>query len=421
MIMHGPIRVGSAAQEIDVIWDTTVNGMVLESADLCSGCVNATYNTSASSTYAKLSDYAHRVEDDFPLFDAGDALNVTDTVYLGWPKITAAEFPFYALTKLRESSSLMDDVDGILGFSRGGRGNHNPLIMEQIKSTNHISTETISFLMDSPTIWGGNSSWADIGAYKNDSILGGKDSNIVWFNQMESDQLWSLGSVQAIQHGLDTNTKQGRTAGYQFGPELTKPAVFSTGTALIHAPYNIGYEITNRQARGLKFFNDEDTGLTIVSCAQKQEYENLYIWIDGFKFEILLNDYFLSINDMLGDDAENQFNDVCILGIVDDKDIDFWMFGEAFMRGYYTIHENEDHTKPRLGFAPGVNSNKNVVYQALLPSQYINNVLWELTWIGDMVDPWSSGYGIAKFFGDIWVWLFGIRQSDNYEVTITIT
>jgi len=99
-----------------------------------------------------------------------------------------------------------------------------------------------------------------------------------------------------------------------------------------------------------------------VSCSQKQQYDNLYFWIDGYKFEVELDDYFLSINDMLGEDAENQFNDVCILGIVDDADTDFWLFGEAFMRGYYTIHDNEDHTKPRLGFAPGKYSTKEVVY-----------------------------------------------------------
>jgi len=51
----------------------------------------------------------------------------------------------------------------------------------------------------------------------------------------------------------------------------------------------------------------------------------------------------------------------------------------------------------------------------------LSQVAWELTWIGEMVDPWSSMYGIAKFFGDIWVWIFGIRQADNYEVSITIT
>lgn len=121
--------------------------------------------------------------------------------------------------------------------------------------------------MDAPTAWGGRESFADIGVYNESAVLNGNINNTAWFNQKEQDTLWSLGAVQGIQHGIDFYTKQGRTAGYQFGPEYTKPAVFSTGTALIHAPYNLGYEITNRQARGLQFYNDEDTGLTIVSCS----------------------------------------------------------------------------------------------------------------------------------------------------------
>jgi len=177
-----------------VIWDTTVDGMVLET-DLCSGCTNQNFSTNASSTFTVLSDYAHRVEDDFPLLDAGDAKNVTDTVFLGYPKIRATEYPFYALTKLRASSGIMDEVDGILGFARGGRGNHNPLIMEQIKSTNHVTTETISFSMDAPIAWGGNTSFADIGAYQASAIKDDNINNTVWFNQLEQDTLWSLGNV----------------------------------------------------------------------------------------------------------------------------------------------------------------------------------------------------------------------------------
>ena len=71
-------------------------------------------------------------------------------------------------------------------------------------------------------------------------------------------------------------------------------------------------------------------------------------------FELLYGGYWMEVtaDDLSIDIYSNQsFCSLCLMG----SDIDYWILGDAFMRGWYNIH---DHTNKRMGFVPFSTSTK---------------------------------------------------------------
>jgi hypothetical protein len=89
----------------------------------------------------------------------------------------------------------------------------------------------------------------------------------------------------------------------------------------------------------------------LTLCSEKSQYETVYLWIDDYRFEVSVDDYFLAYNDLV-EEPSDEYADVCLIGIVDTFFSSYWVLGDAFMKGYYTIHDNDDHENARMGFAP---------------------------------------------------------------------
>jgi hypothetical protein len=179
-------------------------------------------------------------------------------------------------------------------------------------------------------------------------------------------------------------------------------------------------ELMLRMSKGLEHYFDSASGIMIVSCSEKTWYQDFSIWIDDYEFEVLVEDYFLSMNDLLGDSATAADDDICIIGIIDDYNATYWTLGDSFLRGYYTILDNNDHANAKMGFAPHAASDKAFVSTSRLPVESMNNILWELTWIAQLFLPSSGAAIISWLVGTVWVFFFGIYESDNWEVTVTI-
>jgi hypothetical protein len=95
---------GSDHQGIEVIFDTAVDGLVIET-DLCTSddCSHgfAEFNTTTSSTYVQATDDKFNVAEDYGVYkNISLAFNATDTVYMNYPSIRADDFPFYALRQM---------------------------------------------------------------------------------------------------------------------------------------------------------------------------------------------------------------------------------------------------------------------------------------------------------------------------------
>ena len=66
------------------------------------------------------------------------------------------------------------------------------------------------------------------------------------------------------------------------------------------------------------------------------------------------------------------------------NDLDYWLLGDVFLRGYYSIYDNTNHNAARIGFAPHATSTKpKVVENSPIPEIGVEDITWELTWIFD--------------------------------------
>jgi hypothetical protein len=122
-------------------------------------------------------------------------------------------------------------------------------------------------------------------------------NNIVWLDVPSTGYFWYLDSVQAVQIGENFYTNEGRTAGYSYPFVLQQQAYFDSGVSMIYTPEGLGYEITKRLVAGKTYEWDWNTGMMFVDCSEKRAYEPLYLWIDDYMFEILVDDYFIEYNE----------------------------------------------------------------------------------------------------------------------------
>ena len=71
----------------------------------------------------------------------------------------------------------------------------------------------------------------------------------------------------------------------------------------------------------------------------------------------------------------------CFLGIASNTQ-DYWLLGDVFLRGYYSIHDNDDIYNAKIGFVPHTDSlKKNIEFVANSPEANVGDVLWELSWL----------------------------------------
>ena len=77
------------------------------------------------------------------------------------------------------------------------------------------------------------------------------------------------------------------------------------------------------------------------------------------------------------------------------------------MKGYYVIHDNDDRENARMGFAPHTGSTKSFVEKAPMPTTDLQDIMWEINWLGLLVNPSGFSLGIGKLNAKIWHWLFG--------------
>jgi hypothetical protein len=218
---------------------------------------------------------------------------------------------------------------------------------------------------------------------------------------------WYSSAVQAVQIGESEYTSTKRTAGYSYANGLEAPVIYDTGTSLIYAPGGVGYELLARMVGDNTHYFDYYSGIMLTSCAEKSRYETVYLWIDDYRFEISVDDYWIEYNDIV-DEYDPEAADTCLLAIIDSWS-GYWLVGDAFLKGYYSIHDNEDHANAKMGFAPHATSAKQVVQKLTKPTIDLLDILWETTWIGLLANPSNRfSLGFYKFWSKAWIWAFGI-------------
>lgn len=80
---------------------------------------------------------------------------------------------------------------------------------------------------------------------------------------------------------------------------------------MIYVPAGLGHEFMLRLVRGNTYLYSSTSGIMMVDCNEKEAYEDVFLTLDGHKFQITVDDYFLKIA------AKDGGDDTCILGFVD--------------------------------------------------------------------------------------------------------
>lgn len=104
-------------------------------------------------------------------------------------------------------------------------------------------------------------------------------------------------------------------------------------------------------------------GMYQVSCMSKEEFQNVYLNIEGYWFQFHPEDYIIEV--------ENGNALGCVLGFQASKNA-YWLLGDVFLRGYYTIHDME---RNRIGIALASNSKKNKITLAINPDRMYSDAL----------------------------------------------
>jgi len=94
-----------------------------------------------------------------------------------------------------------------------------------------------------------------------------------------------------------------------------------------------------------KQYNTYLSGLTQVTCSEVSTYEDVFLMIGDHWIQISASDYILN------------FSGTCFLAFLP-IDSSFWLAGIPLLSGYYTVHDNTNPRKARMGFAPHATSNK---------------------------------------------------------------
>jgi hypothetical protein len=93
-----------------------------------------------------------------------------------------------------------------------------------------------------------------------------------------------------------------------------------------------------------------------ISCANKEEFQPVFVLIDGYWLEFAPEDYVITI--------ESDGVTGCILGFSTGESMPYWLLGDVMLRGYYSVH---DMTNDRIGFAPHATSTKKIITEGANP------------------------------------------------------
>jgi hypothetical protein len=66
-----------------------------------------------------------------------------------------------------------------------------------------------------------------------------------------------------------------------------------------------------RLVKGMDYYYDKDSGFMIVACDEMDQYEDVYFTIDGYKFQVTVEDYFFIFP------ADDIYDEQCLLGFLD--------------------------------------------------------------------------------------------------------
>jgi len=339
----GEIYVGTASQSFLVIWDTG-SGSFLCRSTYCDGCPSATrkFNYASSTTWVKQSPQTEKTV----TYMDGTQLKG----YYGTDRVCptssdnscADNFKF---TAIHTATGLRDYEDGIIGLWSGNTLNSlyddATMFMPKMTADSTITQKVFSWYMTGQS----GKSYIDFGA-PNTAVYS-SPSSLFWIDILSDDYWWTnrVTGVRWSSGVPDTSTE------YKYS---SKKGLTDTGSSCLIGPkaevdyfkntiLNTISGVTSHSGWGTQFDCSD------ANIATLPTFELLF---GGYWFEVKPEDYIIEFN------SSTKKCSVCFSGY---STIDYWILGDAFMRGLYSIH---DYDNLRMGFVPFVGSTKKVPVKA---------------------------------------------------------
>lgn len=124
-------------------------------------------------------------------------------------------------------------------------------------------------------------------------------------------------------------------------------------------------------------------GYLAFPCTERGKLLPLYFMMNGYWYE-------MSVDDFVFDASANQDMTLCALSVVANQQ-DFFLFGNSFLRGYYSIHDMKDGY---LGIAPHATSTKSFVFMGALPGTKLTGIRTQNVWTWVITAIIFLGWGL---------------------------
>lgn len=247
------------------------------------------------------------------------------------PDSCANNFLFVAIT---EASGLRYYEDGIIGLWSGNKsGNFDEeMFMHKMYTDSTIDEKVFSFYLTGLS----GSSYIDFGT-PNTAVM--SDPADIVYIDIESEDRWWTAQLQGLRWGslMNDETEYSITSA---------SALTDTGTSCIIGPADAVFSIRNQILNTVESVVTDAKWDYTFDCSEAPKMPNFELLYGGFWMTVTPDDYVIELsNDGL----------TCGLCFTGYTSMTYWILGDAFMRGWYNIH---DHTNKRMGFVPFTGSAK---------------------------------------------------------------
>lgn len=180
-------------------------------------------------------------------------------------------------------------------------------------------------------------SYIDFGMYDKNVMVSEKD--IVWLDVLKNDRWWT-NYITGFKWSLYSNPIL-----YSF--DQTK-AFTDTGTSCLIGPKDYVDWILDTLMDMLTTSKASVKWGTVFSCSEVSSLPSFYLLFGEHWFEVLPEDYTVATDGEM---------DECAFCLQGTTAYSYWILGDVFMRGWYSIH---DYENMRFGFVPFKGSSKTV-------------------------------------------------------------
>ena len=168
----------------------------------------------------------------------------------------------------------------------------------------------------------------------------GDGSSVLWLDVLNTNgnEVWWTNKIRGLYWGTEANDDTlyilDTTLGFT-----------DTGTSCIYGPSLMIAYIKDLIMPMIPDLTDASNWGYTFDCGIRSSLPSFWLLYGDYWFEVTPEDYVVEVN----------VNNVCALCLYGRSSNDYWILGDAFMRGWYNIH---DHTNERFGFIPFPDSPK---------------------------------------------------------------